>query len=202
MDEFPEFHSSVIDALREPLEEKRITVARARGSVTFPAHCILVVAMNPCPCGYGDDRCTCSGGRREQYLHKISGPLIDRIDVWVAVSKIEYEKFGSESGKGENSSAAAERIARARAFQHDRCRRHGIDAKCNSELGVTEMEKTISLSPALSLFFSATAERLGLSGRGYHRILKISRTIADLDGKENIERPHILEALQYRQKLV
>ncbi|MDR3558158.1 MAG: YifB family Mg chelatase-like AAA ATPase [Candidatus Pacebacteria bacterium] len=202
LDEFPEFHSSVIDALREPLEEKRITVARARGSVTFPAHCILVVAMNPCPCGFGDDRCTCSAGRREQYLHKISGPLIDRIDVWVAVSKIEYDKFGTESGKGETSDRMAARIEKARALQYDRCRERSIAAKCNSELNVPELEKVISLPSTLSSFFGATAERLGLSGRGYHRILKIARTIADLDGKGEIEKAHILEALQYRQKLI
>ena len=202
LDEFPEFNSSVIDALREPLEEKKITVSRVRGSVTFPAHCILIAAMNPCPCGYGDDRCTCSSGRREQYLHKISGPLIDRIDVWVAVSKIEYEKFGGNAGKGETSEIMLSRIEEARTFQYDRCKKYGIKAKCNSELGVTEMEKVISLSSELSSFLAATAERMGLSGRGYHRILKISRTIADLEGKENIEKSHLLEALQYRQKLV
>ena len=202
LDEFPEFNSSVIDALREPLEEKKITVSRVRGSVTFPAHCIVIAAMNPCPCGYGDDRCTCSAGRRDQYLHKISGPLIDRIDVWVAVSKIEYEKFGTNVGKGETSEIMLSRVERARTFQYDRCKKYGVKAKCNSELGVTEMEKIISLSPELSSFLATTAERLGLSGRGYHRILKISRTIADLEGKENIEKSHILEALQYRQKLV
>jgi len=202
LDEFPEFNSSVIDALREPLEEKKITVSRVRGSVTFPAHCILIAAMNPCPCGYGDDRCTCSAGRRKQYLHKISGPLIDRIDVWVAVSKIEYEKFGGDAGKGETSEIMLSRVEKARTFQYNRCKGYGIEAKCNSELGVTEMEKIITLSHELSSFLSTTAERMGLSGRGYHRILKISRTIADLDGKENIEKSHILEALQYRQKLV
>lgn len=202
LDEFPEFHSSVIDALREPLEEKKITVARARGSVTFPAHCILIAAMNPCPCGYGDDRCTCRAHERERYLHKISGPLIDRIDVWVAVSKIEYEKFGADSAKGETSEIIRSRIEGAREAQYDRCRKHGIREKSNSELGVTEMEKVISLSPELSSFLSATAQRLGLSGRGYHRILKIGRTIADLDEKENIEKQHILEALQYRQKMI
>jgi magnesium chelatase family protein len=202
LDEFPEFNSSVIDALREPLEEKKITVSRVRGSVTFPAHCIVIAAMNPCPCGYGDDRCTCSAGRREQYLHKISGPLIDRIDVWVAVSKIEYEKFGTDVGRGETSEIMLSRIEKARTFQYDRCKKYDVKAKCNSELGVTEMEKVISLSPELSSFLSTTAERMGLSGRGYHRILKISRTIADLEGKEEIEKQHILEALQYRQKLV
>jgi len=202
LDEFPEFNSSVIDALREPLEEKKITVSRVRGSVTFPAHCILIVAMNPCPCGYGGDRCTCTSGRREQYLHRISGPLIDRIDVWVAVSKIEYEKFGSIEGKGETSEIMLSRIEKARSLQYDRCKNHGVKQKCNSELGVTEMEKVISLPPTLSSFLSVTAERLRLSGRGYHRILKISRTIADLDGKVEIEKSHILEALQYRQKLV
>jgi len=202
LDEFPEFNSSVIDALREPLEEKKITVSRMRGSVTFPAHCILVASMNPCPCGYGDGRCTCSFGLRRQYLRKISGPLIDRIDVWTAVSKIEYEKFGTNAGRGETSETIRRRIEKARALQYDRCKKAGINPKCNSELGITEMDQTISLSPALSSFLSATAERLALSGRGYHRILKISRTIADLSGKGDIEKPHILEALQYRQKLI
>jgi len=202
LDEFPEFNSSVIDALREPLEEKRITIARARGSVTFPAHCILVIAMNPCPCGYGDDRCTCSAARRGQYLRKISGPFIDRIDVWVAVSKIDYDEFGVESGRGETSETMAMRVEKARSLQYHRCREHDVKEKCNSELGVAELEKVIPLSPALSSFFSATAERLGLSGRGYHRTLKIGRTIADLDGKEEVGKTHILEALQYRQKII
>jgi len=122
---FPEFNSAVIDALREPLEEKRITVSRVRGSVTFPAHCILIAAMNPCPCGYGDDRCTCTSGGKQQYLRKISGPLIDRIDVWVAVSKIEYEKFGTIEGKGETSEAMLIRIEKARTLQYDRCKKYG-----------------------------------------------------------------------------
>ena len=202
MDEFPEFSSSVIDALREPLEEKKITISRARGSVTFPAHCILIAAMNPCPCGYGDDRCTCNSGARRQYTRKISGPLIDRIDVWVAVSKVEYKKFGENMGNNERSEMMRLRIEKSRELQYDRCKKHGMQQKCNSELGVTEMEKVIVLSSVLSSFLCTTAERIGLSGRGYHRILKIARTIADLDGKEAIEKSHILEALQYRQKLM
>lgn len=202
LDEFPEFHSSVIDALREPLEEKRITVARARGSVTFPAHCILIVAMNPCPCGYGDDRCTCGSGERQRYLHRISGPLIDRIDVWVAVSKIEYEKFGNAEGKGESSDFMRTRIETARSLQYKRCNNFSVKQKCNGELGVLDIEKTISLSPTVSSFLASAAERLALSGRGYHRILKVGRTIADLDGKETVEKYHILEALQYRQRLL
>jgi magnesium chelatase family protein len=202
LDEFPEFDSRVIDALREPLEEKKITVSRMRGTVTFPAHCILIAAMNPCPCGYGDSRCTCGTLMRDRYMRKISGPLIDRIDVWVAVSKIEYEKFGTDSAKGETSATILSRIEKARERQHDRCRENDIPEKCNSELGVVEMEKMISLSPTLTVFLASTAERLGLSGRGYHRIIKISRTIADLEGKVQIEKSHILEALQYRQKLV
>jgi len=201
LDEFPEFQSSVIDALREPLEEKRVTVSRARGSVTFPAGCMLVAAMNPCPCGYGDDRCTCGARQRQMYLHKISGPLADRIDVWIAVSKIEYKKF-SGGGVSENSETIRKRVERARHIQHERCIRCGIKPKCNSELSVTEMEKTIPIATELSSFLAGTAERLGLSGRGYHRIIKLSRTIADLDGAENIQKKHLLEALQYRQKLI
>ena len=135
-------------------------------------------------------------------MRKISGPLIDRIDVWVAVSKIEYEKFGNVEAKGETSENMRLHIEQARNMQYNRCGKCGIKPKCNSELGVADMEKIISLAPVLSSFLSSTAERLALSGRGYHRILKISRTIADLDGKVEIEKSHILEALQYRQKLV
>ncbi|MDE2188379.1 MAG: YifB family Mg chelatase-like AAA ATPase [Patescibacteria group bacterium] len=199
LDELPEFSTSVIESLREPLEEKKITVARARGSVTFPADCILVAAMNPCPCGYGDDRCTCGSGLRAQYVRKISGPLSDRIDMWIAVSKIEYDKLGSKIDSN-SSQKIQERINKTRNIQYDRCRRLGIARCCNSEIGIRDIDKAITLIPELSKFLSVTAERLGLSGRGYHRILKISRTIADLEEKEIIEKKHLLEALQYRQK--
>lgn len=214
LDEFPEFDKSVIDALRQPLEDHVVTISRARGTLTFPAQCILIAAMNPCPCGYGrrtggekgeGKSCSCTDRDIAWYKKKISGPIIDRIDLWVSVSKVEYEKLsGFASGArnlNENSEIIRKRIESARKIQAKRFKDNKIkNKKLNSEMSVSNIEKMIVLTPEIKNLVTKSAERLALSGRAFHRVLKVAQTIADLEGKLEIEKEHILEALQYRQK--
>jgi magnesium chelatase family protein len=215
LDEFPEFDKSVIDALRQPLEDRHITISRARGTLTFPAKCILIAAMNPCPCGYGrrtggevgeGKSCSCTDRDIAWYKKKISGPIIDRIDLWVSVSKVEYEKLsgfnGSVKGReADTSSMIRKRIEKARKIQLKRFKECGIkNKKLNSEMSVSNLEKMIRLSPEIKTLVTKSAERLSLSGRAFHRVLKVAQTIADLDGALGIEKEHVLEALQYRQR--
>ncbi|MDO8430386.1 MAG: YifB family Mg chelatase-like AAA ATPase, partial [Candidatus Taylorbacteria bacterium] len=202
LDEFPEFDKKVIEALRQPLEDRSITISRAKGTLTFPAQCIIVISMNPCPCGYGREKgCTCSDRDISNYNKKISGPIIDRIDMWVSVSKIEYDKLSSSSASNENSITIQKRVARARGLQRKRFRKFNINnKKINSEMNVSDIEKYIKLEKEVVDLLRNSTERLGLSARAYHRIIKLSQTIADLENSENITRSHILEALQYRQK--
>jgi magnesium chelatase family protein len=213
LDEFPEFDKSAIDALRQPLEDRVITISRARGTLSFPAKCILIAAMNPCPCGYGrrtggevgeSKSCSCSDKDIAWYKKKISGPIIDRIDLWVSVSKVEYEKLsGYDEAKsaGESSAIIRKRIERARAIQRKRFEENKIKfKKLNSEMSVSNIEKLIRLTPGVKALVTKSAERLSLSGRAFHRVLKVAQTIADLDGSISIEEQHILEALQYRQR--
>ncbi|MEK7463758.1 MAG: YifB family Mg chelatase-like AAA ATPase [Patescibacteria group bacterium] len=202
LDEFPEFDKKVIEALRQPLEDRLITISRAKGSLTFPAQCIMVISMNPCPCGYGKERgCTCSDRDISNYNKKISGPIIDRIDMWVSVSKIEYDALADASTHAEGSGSIRKRVAKARSVQKKRFGRLGIKhKKYNSEMGVSDIEKSITLEKDTRNLLKNSAERLGLSARAYHRIIKLSQTIADLEGSDKITKNHILEALQYRQK--
>jgi magnesium chelatase family protein len=202
LDEFPEFDRSVIDALRQPLEDHMVTISRARGTLTFPAQCILIAAMNPCPCG--GKNCSCSDRDKSLYKRKISGPIIDRIDLWVSVSKVEYEKLSGFSGmqtiSNENSETIRKRIEVAREIQSGRFRQHKVKKKLNSEMSVANIEKMIKLSADVRELVTRSAERLALSGRAFHRVLKVAQTIADLDSGRPIGREHILEALQYREK--
>ncbi len=202
LDEFTEFEKSVIDALRQPMEDHTVTISRARGVLTFPAQCILVASMNPCPCGYGKEKgCTCTARELQWYKKKISGPIIDRIDLWVSVSKVEYDKLSDFSGLNENSKKIRKRVEEARTIQLKRLRSaHINNKKLNSEMSVSDIEKCIHLKKEIKKLLSNSAERLGISGRGYHRTVKLARTIADLDKSEEIRADHILEALQYRQK--
>lgn len=210
LDEFPEFERTAIDALRQPLEDRSITIARAKGTLTFPAQCILIASMNPCPCGYGKDatkenRCLCTDADMAWYKKKISGPIIDRIDLWVSVSKVEYDKLATiteekATTKNLQSESLRQHIVSAREIQKTRFKKHGLIKKLNSEMSVQDIEKCIKLNQEIKKLLTNSAEKLSLSGRAFHRILKVARTIADLDKKEDIEREHILEALQYRQK--
>lgn len=204
LDEFPEFDKKVIESLRQPLEEHTITISRAKGTLSFPAQCIVITSMNPCPCGYGKEKgCTCSDRDISNYKKRISGPIIDRIDMWVSVSKIEYEKLSPDNKNNDESSGTIKkRVVRARRIQSIRFAKHGIgNKKYNSEMGVSDIEKIIKLNKDIESILKSSAEKLELSARAYHRIIKLSQTIADLENSKEITRNHILEALQYRQKI-
>jgi magnesium chelatase family protein len=197
LDEFPEFDRRVIEALREPLEEGNITVARARGSIRFPAQFILLAAMNPCPCGYRGStvkNCSCSGAELARYNKKLSGPIMDRIDLWVPVQHIEYETL-HEVGNNKESAIVQSIVNDLRSLQYERT--HTL----NSALSSQQIQTKSNLTEAAKKQLQQFAEKLKLSPRSYLRTIKVSRTIADLDHSDTIEERHILEALQYRPKL-
>ncbi len=199
LDEFPEFDRRVIEALREPLEEGRIRIARSNAHETFPARFILLAAMNPCPCGKyeSDEQCTCMPGTLQNYRKKLSGPIVDRIDLWVKVSKISHETL-SEKSAGEKTSSVQERVALAREIQTQRFEGHPRNILGNNEMSADDIEKYIHLTPKLWELFNSSAKRLKLSPRAYHKVLKVARTIADLESSTDIAEHHILEALAYR----
>jgi magnesium chelatase family protein len=199
LDEFPEFDRQVIEGLRQPLEEKIITVSRARGNITFPAQCILVASMNPCRCGKGKDAgCTCKPHSIEAYRRRISAPILDRIDIWIPVNKVDYEKL-SNNTRNNDTQLIRERIVQARKIQLKR-----FDGKkyFNSEMNALDIEKLSFLENEAKAVLTISAERLNLSGRAFHRIIKVARTIADMEPSIYIKKPHVLEALQYRQKMI
>lgn len=201
LDEFPEFARDVVNALREPLEDAQVSVARARGSATFPANFILIAALNPCPCGkYGTRECHCSPIAIERYRRKISGPVADRIDLWVQVGELAPETLAHKNKNvGVQSPAARARIQDARTVQRTRFEK-AKDISTNADMGAREIESIAHLSKPAEEALIAAAKSLKLSPRGYHRTVKIARTIADLAGSETIEPNHMLEALQYRQR--
>jgi magnesium chelatase family protein len=195
LDELPEFSRKVIEGLREPLENGEIVISRAKEKIKFPAKFTLVGAMNPCPCGwYGDSEkeCKCTVSEIRRYQKKISGPLLDRFDIFVNVPRIEPEKI-LESNKRESIFEIREKIKKAREIQIQR------QGKLNRDLNFKEIEKFININKEMKEFLKLAAERLKLSPRAIHKILKISRTLADFEQKENIELSHIQEAIQYRQ---
>ncbi len=197
LDEFPEFDRRVIESLREPMEEGSITVARARGSVRFPAQFILLAAMNPCPCGYRGSSikaCSCSGAELARYNKKLSGPIMDRIDLWVPVQHIEYESL-HETKDIKESGQVQQLVKDLRAMQYERAKK--LNSMFSSHDVHTKSKLTDTAKKQLQIF----AEKLKLSPRSYLRTIKVSRTIADLDRSDTIEERHILEALQYRPKL-
>jgi magnesium chelatase family protein len=200
LDELPEFTHTALESLRQPLEDKVVTITRVAGTVTYPASFMLVAAMNPCPCGFYSHprtQCTCSASAVARYQKRISGPLLDRIDVFVEVPPVEYEKLIDDE-PAEDSAPSRNRVEESREIQRDRYRERGF--LCNSEMGPAEVWKYCSLdSDARGLLQTAT-QRLGLSARAFHRILKVSRTIADLDGADGIGVGHLAEALQYRSR--
>lgn len=204
LDEFPEFDRKVLEALREPLEEKTIRISRAKGSVTFPADIILISAMNPCPCGFFGSSvkpCTCAPIVRERYLKKISGPIVDRIDIWAEVEHIPHEKLMDKKLNGMGSKHAREIIERARKIQTDRFLKLSLGIKTNSRIPAQEIERCCNYSTGAIQTLNMAGSKLNLSPRAYHRVLRLARTIADLEEKEILETPHILEALQYRPKI-
>ena len=197
MDEFAQMPKSVVEALRAPMEDRKVVVSRLRGKVEYPASFMLVAATNPCPCGYyGDgDRCTCTVGQRVGYLSRLSGPLLDRIDLHVWVNPVDTRRL-IDRPKGENSAAVAARVAAARQVQTERFRAEGIST--NAEMSNAQMEKFCPLSADCKTLLESIIERLGLSARAYSRIVRISRTIADLAGCHDILPAHISEAAGYR----
>jgi magnesium chelatase family protein len=202
LDELPEFRRDVLEALRQPLEDGEVTIGRARSTFTFPARFMLVCAMNPCPCGFsGDPRhtCACSPQKIRHYRSKISGPLLDRIDIHIEVPALKYDDISTKRA-GESSSAVAERVARARRTQLARFAatgsRHPVYS--NAQMGPQLIRKFCPVSAQSDEILRAAIDRLGLSARAYHRVLKVARTIADLEDKESIQPSHITEAVQYR----
>lgn len=196
LDEFPEFDKKVLESLRQPLEDNVITIARAKGTVHFPADIILIAAMNPCPCGfYGSEHgiCICSAADLARYQKKISGPIIDRIDMWLPVEHIEYKELTYHDDRNEQESSIdiQQRVHRARAHQYNR------SGNLNASLTSRDIQNT-QLRPEVHDILTESARRMQLSPRSYHRTIKLARTIADLDASIDIQLPHILEALQYR----
>ncbi|HLI79704.1 MAG TPA: YifB family Mg chelatase-like AAA ATPase [Candidatus Binataceae bacterium] len=198
LDELPEFRKNVLEVLRQPLEDARITISRVMGTLTFPASVMLVAAMNPCPCGFFGDathECSCSPLVIQRYRSRISGPLLDRIDIHIEVPAVKYKEL-TEKSMGEPSEKIRERVDRAREIQLKRFA--GMNFFCNAQMGSREMRAHCQIEAAGERLLELAINRLGLSARAYTRILKVARTIADLDASERIEAQHISEAIQYR----
>ena len=197
LDEMPEFHKDTLDIMRQPLEDGKVTISRVSGTVTYPAECMLVCAMNPCKCGwYGDPsgRCRCSEQAVEKYRSRISGPMLDRIDIVVEVPAVHFEDLRSRA-EAESSAEVKKRVNAARTIQNQR---FGTGGMCNARMGPEEMRRFCELSEESAELMKNAFEAMGLTARSYDRILKVARTVADLDGSESIEPQHIAEAIQYR----
>lgn len=200
LDEFPEFSRDVLENLRQPLEENQVTVSRAQGSLTFPAQFLMVAAMNPCPCGYLNDslkECICAPSQIIRYKRKLSGPLLDRIDLHIEVPRLKYEEMAKESF-GETSKIVRIRVSKAREIQASRLQNEGI--LTNREMSIRHLKKYCALDETAGKMMKSAVSSMGFSTRTYHRLLKISRTIADLENSENIKPQHLAEALQYRPR--
>lgn len=201
LDEATEYSQHTLEVLRQPIEDKIVTISRAKGSLTFPANFLLVLAMNPCPCGYFGDpvkACTCTPSMILRYQSKLSGPLLDRIDIHVDVPRVEYDKLMSME-RGESSVSIRARVENARARQAERfANLPGLFA--NSDMGVGEIDQFCTLTKEAKQLIELSVRRMGLSARSYHRVLKLSRTIADLANSDTIEVQHAAEAIQYRPK--
>lgn len=200
LDELPEFGQRDLEVLRQPMENRVVTISRAQGSLTFPANFMLVGAMNPCPCGFFGDPikpCSCSSAMVTRYQNRISGPLLDRIDIHLEVPRVEFDKLTDER-RGEPSKAIRQRVEKARERQSRRFENTSLI--CNADMGPREVEAFCRVDETSRLLLKAAAQRLQLSARAYHRVLKLARTIADLADSDEIEQVHVAEALQYRPR--
>ncbi len=201
LDELPEYKRSALEVMRQPLEDRHITVARTRETVDYPASFMLVAAMNPCPCGhYGENNpahpCTCTPGQIHRYLGRISGPLLDRIDIQCEIEAVPYEQL-RDTQPGETSAAIRERVLRARAIQNERFK-HSRIVHCNAMMNARMVREYCRLDEESDRLLELSMTKMGLSARAYDRILKVARTIADIDGATDIQKKHLLEAVSYR----
>jgi len=198
LDEFPEFHKSALEVMRQPLESNSVTISRATASLTYPANFMLAAAMNPCPCGYYTDpskECRCTPGQIQKYMSRISGPLLDRIDIHVEVPAVKYKDMAGGT-TGESSYEIRQRVNRARKIQLQRFA--GENIYCNASMQSRQIRKYCKMGDGADQLLETAITHLGLSARAYDRILKVSRTIADLAESDVIEAEHISEAIQYR----
>ncbi|HLO27835.1 MAG TPA: ATP-binding protein, partial [Anaerolineales bacterium] len=215
LDEFPEFGTRVLEVMRQPMEDKVVTISRAKGSLTFSANFQLIAAMNPCPCGYyGDSQkpCSCAPALVTKYQKRISGPLLDRIDIHIEVPRVDYEKLSGDR-LGESSECIRARVQAARNIQQSRftnsqltnyqsANHQSTDIVCNADMRVGEIRQFCKVQEEGQRLMRSAMTQLNLSARAYHRILKLARTIADLAGSDEIQSVHLAEALQYRPKLM
>ncbi len=200
LDEFPEFNHMALESLRQPLEDRIITISRAEGSLTFPANFILVAAMNPCPCGYYGDpvrECKCSSTVVTRYQKKISGPLMDRIDIFLDIPRIDYEKL-TDDGQSELSESVRRRVQTARQIQTERFTETALTD--NADMTALEIRQFCKVDPPAQMLLKTAMKQIHFTARAFHRTLKLARTIADLDGSQIIKTNHVAEALQYRQR--
>ena len=200
LDELPEFKRSVLEVLRQPLEERSVTISRARITVNYPSSFILIASMNPCPCGYynhPEKDCVCGPGEVKRYLNKISGPLLDRIDLHVEVTPVSYDELASYKTEEENSASIVERVTAARAIQIERFKEHS-DIYCNAQMPSRMVREVCKIDQAGLTLLKNAMQKLQLSARAYDRILKVARTSADLAGSDDIKMEHLAQAINYR----
>ncbi len=201
LDELPEFPKQVTDALRQPLEDRKVTITRASGRVTFPCSFMLVGAMNPCRCGYFGHptrKCTCKPGEVQRYISRISGPMLDRIDIQIELPSLTYEEISAPDESAERSEVIRARVTAAREFANHRMQGKSNAVRCNAELDAAGIHEFCATDNEAAALLSAAYTRMGLSARGYDRVLRVARTIADLDASELIRAPHVAEAIQLR----
>lgn len=198
LDELTEFNKHTLELMRGPLEDRKVSISRVNASLTYPCNFMLISSMNPCPCGYygaKDKNCNCSKNQIDKYINKISGPLLDRIDIHIEANAVDYQKLEGEE-QLETSEQIRKRVNKARKISRERYKDYGIYS--NSELTPALIKKYCKLGKKEKEILRSAFEKLGFSARAYGRILKVARTIADLDEKENIETKHIIEAIKYR----